>query len=188
MKIQVISGRKHAWLQHKGPVPALLPVTILLILHSEWNSSPVCPLSRQCVCFVQRLYSILLTLFHWLSCPEWAMRDAGFLCQRYASITVWRKSSLLFRFAATRCNSQHEIRVVVSGLCALCKKNYRVLSTLNPPFSFSNDTTVVIFLFFVFVFHSLWSCVYFLQIMWLIHLFFFNIRVSEFLENDIISS
>lgn len=53
--------------------------------------TPVCPLSRQCVCFVQRLYSILLTLFHWLSCPEWAMRDADFLCQRYASITVWRK-------------------------------------------------------------------------------------------------
>lgn len=46
MKIQVISGRKHAWLQCKGPVP-LLPVTILLILHSEWNSSPA--LSPMCV-------------------------------------------------------------------------------------------------------------------------------------------
>lgn len=50
MKIQVISGRKHAWLQRKGPVPALLPVTILLILHSEWNSSPGLPaLSPMCV-------------------------------------------------------------------------------------------------------------------------------------------
>lgn len=53
MKIQVISGRKHAWLQRKGPVP-LLPVTILLILHSEWNSSPGLPRSLANVCVLFR--------------------------------------------------------------------------------------------------------------------------------------
>lgn len=74
MKMEIILGWRHAWLIGvKAPshsclspfcsscTPSGIPVVV---------SAPA--LCR--VCFVLWLYSILLTLFHWLSCPEWGMR------------------------------------------------------------------------------------------------------------------
>lgn len=107
--------------------------------------APLCPLSRQPVCFVQRLYAILLTLFHWLSRPEWAIWETLAFCAK-GTLALLSEENKACCFALLPPDAIRGMKYGHWALCALEKKKCScfLLKTL---FAFLKSYNCVVFLF-----------------------------------------